>query len=55
MTPNSRIALPDTRYYSSTYLRIMTFQPNGTINVSGYSLYLNQYLTDPANLFALSL
>ena len=33
----------------------MTFQPNGTINVSSYSLYLNQYLTDPANLFALSL
>jgi hypothetical protein len=37
------------------YLRIMTFQPNGAINVSSYSPYLNTHHTDPANLFTLSL
>jgi 3',5'-cyclic AMP phosphodiesterase CpdA len=37
------------------YLRIMTFQPNGAINVSSYSPYLKQYHTDPENLFTLSL
>jgi Calcineurin-like phosphoesterase len=37
------------------YLRIMTFEPNGTINVSSYSPYLNTYHTEPKNLFTLSL
>jgi hypothetical protein len=37
------------------YLRIMTFQPNGAINVSSYSPYLKQYRTDAENLFTLSL
>jgi 3',5'-cyclic AMP phosphodiesterase CpdA len=37
------------------YLRIMTFQPNGAINVSSYSPYLDTYHTDPANLFTLFL
>ena len=37
------------------YLRIMTFQPNGTINVSSYSPYLKTYRTDAENAFTLSL
>jgi hypothetical protein len=37
------------------YLRIMTFEPNGTINVSSYSPYLKTYRTDAENLFTLSL
>jgi 3',5'-cyclic AMP phosphodiesterase CpdA len=37
------------------YLRIMTFQPNGAINVSSYSPYLKTYRTDGDNAFTLSL
>jgi 3',5'-cyclic AMP phosphodiesterase CpdA len=37
------------------YLRIMTFQPNGAINVSSYSPHLKTYRTDGDNAFTLSL